>query len=78
MGIVCQYEGEYGDRRSESVFNGRKLDEDVVRASLDACLLTDDEMVGGPEVWAAFADSLLEWPSPARTMAGQTISGDVS
>jgi G3E family GTPase len=68
LDIVSQFDGEYGDRRQELVFIGRKLDEARVRAALDACLLTDAEMTGGPEAWAALPDPLPEWPKPQQTL----------
>jgi len=71
LGIVCQFEGEWGDRRQELVFIGRKLDEAKVRAALDACLLTDAEMSGGPEAWATLPDPLPEWPTPEQALAAQ-------
>lgn len=44
--------GEYGDRRQEIVFSGVRMDEAALQRRLDACLLTDAEMKGGPHPWA--------------------------
>ena len=38
------------------------MDEAGLRAMLDGCLLTDEEMAMGPEAWAAeFEDELPAW-----------------
>ncbi|MDT0382291.1 GTP-binding protein [Streptomyces sp. DSM 42041] len=49
----------YGERRNEVTFTGVGLDADRLRGALDAALLTDAELVGGRDAWAAIPDPLL-------------------
>lgn len=51
----------YGDRRSEIVVIGREMDRAALLAEFEACLLTDEEMAGGPTVWATFSDPFPAW-----------------
>ena len=44
-------EYEYKDRRQEIVFIGHGMKRDVIQDILDQCLLTDEEMALGPEMW---------------------------
>lgn len=51
----------WGDRRQELVLIGIDIDEAALRANLDACLLTDAEIAGGPEAWARMEDPFPAW-----------------
>jgi len=44
-------EYEYKDRRQEIVFIGHGMKREVIQKLLDECLLNDDEMSLGPEIW---------------------------
>lgn len=46
----------HGDRRQELVIIGIGLDRQSLCDALDACLLTDAEMSGGPREWIELAD----------------------
>ncbi|MBN8867554.1 MAG: GTP-binding protein [Solirubrobacterales bacterium] len=50
-----------GDQRQELPFIGAGLDREAIEARLDACLLTDREMEGGPPAWADLPDPLPQW-----------------
>jgi len=51
----------YGDRRQEIVFIGRDMDEAVVRAGLETCLLDDAEMALGIRAWRGLPDPFPRW-----------------
>jgi G3E family GTPase len=59
--ITSWMEGEYGDRRQELVIIGQELDRARVTTALDSCLLTEQEMQLGWQVWREFEDPLDEW-----------------
>jgi G3E family GTPase len=51
----------WGDRRQELVIIGQGIDEAQVTAALDACLLKEVEMQGGPDAWANLPDPFGSW-----------------
>ena len=53
----CAANEDHGDRHTELVCIGQELDHAAAEAALNLCLLTDKEMVGGKESWAALPDS---------------------
>ena len=40
------------------------LDRERISASLDTCLLTDDELAEGEDAWSRYADPFPEWTPP--------------
>ena len=63
------WEPEYGDRRQEIVFIGIKMDRAAMETQLHAALLTEEEMVDGPETWKRFPDPFLEMFRDQQTVA---------
>ena len=68
--IAASWHEPWGDRRQELVVIGRGLDRAALSARLDACLLTDAEMVGGPMAWQRFVDPFGPWTSDEDEAAG--------
>lgn len=53
--LRAKWDDTYGDRMTELVFIGIDMDEHAISSSLDACLLTDEEM---NKDWSTFVDPL--------------------
>lgn len=62
--IMSKWEEPFGDMRQELVFIGQALDSTETRAALDACLLNDEELLGGRRLWATFEDPFKTWAAP--------------
>jgi G3E family GTPase len=59
--IRAKWDKDVGDARQELVLIGMDMDEPALRASFDACLLTDDEMAQGPKGWMKLKNPLPGW-----------------
>lgn len=53
--LEMDYIEPYGDRQTELVLIGQRMDRSVIEAELDDCLLTDEEMASD---WSALKDTL--------------------
>ena len=47
------------------MFIGQNIDFPQLVRELDDCLLTDEEMAGGPEAWCLLADPFGAWQQEA-------------
>ena len=59
--ITGNWQLSTGDCRQELVFIGQNIDFTQMRAELDACLLSDEEMALGVEGWCLLADPFGPW-----------------
>jgi G3E family GTPase len=59
--ILRHWEEPFGDRRQEIVVIGQKMDRESLLHSFETCLLTEDELRGGPALWADFEDPFPNW-----------------
>jgi G3E family GTPase len=51
----------FGDMRQELVFIGQDMDETQVRNRLDDCLISDQELLAGKELWQTMQDPFPRW-----------------
>lgn len=66
-----QWREPFGDRRQSFAVMARGVDRDALQHQLDGCLLSDEEMAGGPESWRIFTD-----PFPSRSAHAHTHEHD--
>ena len=62
----AEWKEPFGDRRQTFALMALDLDRATLQSQLDACLLTDAELAGGPESWKTFADPFPSWSSDAH------------
>ena len=59
--LEARWHPRFGDRLTELAIIGTDMDEEMLRARFDACLLTDDELAEGEDAWASYEDPFPEW-----------------
>jgi G3E family GTPase len=59
--IKANWHPEWGDREQRIVFIGIDMDEQVIRARLEAALVSDEEASQGLALWSTFSDPLPSW-----------------
>lgn len=59
--IYAKWDENVGDARQELVLIGMDMDESALRAGLDSCLLTDEEMRLSPDAWQQWPTPFEEW-----------------
>ncbi|MGF6416514.1 zinc metallochaperone GTPase ZigA [Paraburkholderia sp. MM5482-R1] len=59
--IRSRWHERFGDRQQELVLIGTGMDEAALRASFDACLLSEDELARDEVEWHKFTDPFPEW-----------------
>merc|ERR1719359_335099 len=70
---MAHFQGSDGDRRQEIVFIGTKMDVEAIHAELDACLLSDEEMVEYREHWAKEEASIQRDKKAPRFEIGTVV-----
>ncbi|MBL6722862.1 MAG: GTP-binding protein [Candidatus Margulisbacteria bacterium] len=59
--IKAHWQDPYGDRRQELVLIGTNINKDDIINRINACLLTEDELSQGPNVWKTYTDPIHSW-----------------
>jgi G3E family GTPase len=59
--LQADWDERFGDRKTEIVVIGRKMDATELRAALDLCVLTQDELAAGPSGWEQLPDPFPRW-----------------
>jgi G3E family GTPase len=59
----AEWQEPFGDRRQSFAIMALDVDRATLQSRLDACLLTDAEMAGGPDSWKKLSDPFPSWSS---------------
>ena len=73
--IERDWRAPFGDRRQELVFITRQVDPIPLRAALEACVLTDEELAEGPTAWSRLEDPFPRWVRVGED-ADESLAGE--
>jgi G3E family GTPase len=59
--IKSRWEEPYGDRQQELVIIGMQMDKATIENGFNTCLLTDEELLLGMDIWRTFNDPFPLW-----------------
>lgn len=59
--IMEKWQEPFGDMRQELVFIGQNMDQARMREALDACLLSEEELMGDANAWKNLPDPFPAW-----------------
>ena len=76
--IESRWNEQVGDCRQEMVFIGIGMDEIDLYDSLQACLLSDEELAQGPQLWQEFPDPFPKWTRSVDDVINATALVDES
>lgn len=62
-----EWQEPFGDRRQSFAVMARGVGRDALQGQLDGCLLTDQEMAGGPDSWRNLTDPFPSWSDHGHT-----------
>ncbi|HEX4630871.1 MAG TPA: GTP-binding protein [Chthoniobacterales bacterium] len=62
-----EWQEPFGDRRQSFAVMALGVDQDTLQQQVNGCLLTDEEMAGGPDSWQSFADPFPSWSGHVHT-----------
>ncbi|WP_166171506.1 zinc metallochaperone GTPase ZigA [Acinetobacter sp. SA01] len=66
--IIKNWDERTGDARQEIVLIGMDMDEHSLIQQFDQCLLTDEEMAGGPEQWKLMLNPFPDWENLGQSL----------
>jgi G3E family GTPase len=72
--VLDRWHPQWGDRHSELVVIGQRMDAGALRARLNAALLTEAELAMGPDAWAGFEDPFPVWGFGDPGSAGADVA----